>query len=121
MKTIVIADDAQFMRMMIRKIVTDAFGNNIQIIEAVNGKDAFEKYKLFHPDVVTMDITMPECSGLEGLNLIKEYDPDANIIMITAMGQQSMVLNAIQGGAKDFIVKPFKNDAIIEKLTPYIV
>ncbi|MGI6491275.1 MAG: response regulator [Peptococcaceae bacterium] len=113
-KTILIVDDAAFMRMMIKNIVTK---NGYEVVgEAENGHVALELYKQKKPDLVTMDITMPEMSGIEGVKAIRSYDPNANIIMCSAMGQQSMVMEAIQAGAKDFIVKPFQQDRILQAI-----
>jgi len=114
MASILIVDDAAFMRMMIKDILTK---NNYQIVgEAANGIEAVEKYKELKPDLVTMDITMPEKDGIEALKEIKQLDPNAKVIMCSAMGQQSMVIDAIQSGAKDFIVKPFQADRVLEAI-----
>lgn len=113
-KRILIADDASFMRMMLKDIlVKGGFG---VCGEAGNGSEALIKYKELKPDLVTMDITMPEMDGISGLKKIIEFDRDANIIMCSAMGQQAMVIEAIQGGAKDFIVKPFQADRVLESI-----
>ena len=111
-KSILICDDAAFMRMMIKDILT----KNGYIIagEAENGIKAVEKYKEVQPDLVLMDITMPELDGIGALKQIKELDPNASVIMCSAMGQQAMVVEAIQSGAKDFIVKPFQADRVLE-------
>lgn len=111
-KNILIVDDAAFMRMMIKDILTKN-GYNV-IGEAENGAKAFEKYNELKPDLVLMDITMPEVDGIAALKKIKGADPNALIIMCSAMGQQAMVIEAIQGGAKDFIVKPFQPDRVLE-------
>jgi len=109
---ILIVDDAAFMRMMIKDILTK---NGYHVVgEAQDGRQAVEKYKELQPDLVTMDITMPEMDGIQALKLIREYDPNAKVIMCSAMGQQAMVIDAIQAGAKDFIVKPFQADRVIE-------
>jgi len=109
---ILIVDDAAFMRMMIKDILTK---NGYQIVgEAENGKVALEKYQELTPDLTTMDITMPEMDGINAVKEIKKVDPRANIIMCSAMGQQAMVIDAIQAGAKDFIVKPFQPDRVME-------
>lgn len=111
-KKILIVDDAAFMRMMIKDILTK---NGYEISgEAENGLKAVEKYKEDKPDLVIMDITMPEMDGIEAVKKIKDLDPNANIIMCSAMGQQAMVIEAIQAGAKDFVVKPFQADRVIE-------
>ena len=111
-KNILIVDDAAFMRMMIKDILTKN-GYNV-VGEAENGMKAFEKYNELHPDLVLMDITMPELDGIGALKKIKGADPNALIIMCSAMGQQAMVIESIQAGAKDFIVKPFQADRVIE-------
>ncbi|WAA10725.1 response regulator [Fervidibacillus albus] len=111
---ILIVDDAAFMRMMIKDILVK---NGYEVVgEAQDGKQAVEKFKELQPDLVTMDITMPEMDGIEALKNIQEIDPNAKIIMCSAMGQQAMVIDAIQAGAKDFIVKPFQADRVIEAI-----
>ena len=111
-KNILICDDAAFMRMMIKDILTKN-GYNI-VGEAENGAKAVEKYAELKPDLVLMDITMPEMDGIEALKKIKAADANASIIMCSAMGQQAMVIEFIQSGAKDFIVKPFQADRVLE-------
>ncbi len=111
-KNILIVDDAAFMRMMIKDILTKN-GYNV-VGEAENGMKAFEKYNELKPDLVLMDITMPELDGIGALKKIKGADPNALIIMCSAMGQQAMVIESIQAGAKDFIVKPFQADRVLE-------
>ena len=111
-KNILICDDAAFMRMMIKDILTKN-GYNV-VGEAENGVIAVEKYTETHPDLVLMDITMPEMDGINALKKIKEKDPGASVIMCSAMGQQAMVIESIQAGAKDFIVKPFQADRVLE-------
>ena len=111
-KNVLICDDAAFMRMMIKDILSKN-GYNIAG-EAENGLKAIEKYNELKPDLVLMDITMPEMDGIEALKKIKEADPKATIIMCSAMGQQAMVIEAIQSGAKDFIVKPFQPERVLE-------
>lgn len=111
-KNILICDDAAFMRMMIKDILTKN-GYNVAG-EAENGARAVEKYNELHPDLVLMDITMPEMDGIQALKKIKEGDASAKVIMCSAMGQQAMVIEAIQSGAKDFIVKPFQADRVLE-------
>lgn len=111
---ILIVDDAAFMRMMIRDILSK---NGYEVVgEANDGAQAIEKFKELHPDLVTMDITMPEMDGIIALKEIKKLDPNAKVIMCSAMGQQAMVIDAIQAGAKDFIVKPFQADRVIEAI-----
>lgn len=113
-KRILVVDDAAFMRMMIKNILSK---NGYEIVgEAENGQVAIELYKKLKPDLVTMDITMPEMNGIDGVKAIREFDPNANIIMCSAMGQQAMVMEAIQAGAKDFIVKPFQQDRILQAI-----
>ena len=107
-----ICDDAAFMRMMIKDILTKN-GYNVAG-EAENGLSGVEKYKELNPDLVLMDITMPEMDGIQALREIKKVDPNASVIMCSAMGQQAMVIESIQAGAKDFIVKPFQADRVIE-------
>ena len=111
-KNILVCDDAAFMRMMIKDILTKN-GYNIAG-EAENGKKAVEKYNETKPDLVLMDITMPEMDGIQALKAIKQMDPGASVIMCSAMGQQAMVIEAIQSGAKDFIVKPFQAERVLE-------
>ena len=111
-KSILICDDAAFMRMMIKGILGK--GGYDVAGEAENGLKAVEKYKELSPDLVLMDITMPEMDGIQAVREIKKIDPNAKIIMCSAMGQESMVMEAIQLGALDFIVKPFKADRIIQ-------
>lgn len=111
-KNILVCDDAAFMRMMIKDILTKN-GYNIAG-EAENGAKAVEKYAELKPDLVLMDITMPEMDGIQALKKIKAADANASVIMCSAMGQQAMVIESIQSGAKDFIVKPFQADRVIE-------
>jgi two-component system chemotaxis response regulator CheY len=111
---ILVVDDAAFMRMMIKDILSK---NGFEVVgEAHDGAQAIEKYKELKPDLVTMDITMPEVDGIAALKQIKSMDPTAKVIMCSAMGQQAMVIDAIQAGAKDFIVKPFQADRVIEAI-----
>jgi two-component system chemotaxis response regulator CheY len=111
---ILIVDDAAFMRMMVRDILTK---NGYEVCgEANDGLQAIEKFKEVKPDLVTMDITMPEMDGIAALKEIKKLDPNAKVIMCSAMGQQGMVIDAIQAGAKDFIVKPFQPDRVLEAI-----
>jgi two-component system chemotaxis response regulator CheY len=111
---ILIVDDAAFMRMMIRDILTK---NGFEVCgEANDGVQAIEKFKELRPDLITMDITMPEMDGIQALKEIKKIDANAKVIMCSAMGQQAMVIDAIQAGAKDFIVKPFQADRVIEAI-----
>lgn len=114
MAGIMIVDDAAFMRMMLKDILTK--GGHEVVGEAENGLRAIEKYKEVLPDLVLMDITMPELDGIGAVKRIKTVDPNAKIIMCSAMGQQAMVLESIQAGARDFIVKPFQPDRILEAI-----
>lgn len=119
MINILIVDDAAFMRIMTKDIL-EKNGFNV-IGQASNGLEAVELYKKEKPDIVTMDITMPKVDGIEAVKLIKEYDNEAKIIMCSAMGQQAMVMYAIRAGAKDFIVKPFQADRVIEAINKVIL
>lgn len=111
-KGILIVDDASFMRMMIRDILTK---NGYEVVgEAENGVVAVEKYKELSPELVIMDITMPEMDGIQAVKKIRSINPNAKIIMCSAMGQQAMVIEAIQAGARDFVVKPFQHERVIE-------
>lgn len=114
-QTVLIVDDAAFMRMMIKDILTK---NGYEIVgEAEDGETAIKKFTEVKPDLVTMDITMPEMDGITAVKKIIEIDSQAKIIMCSAMGQQAMVVDAIQAGAKDFIVKPFQPDRVIEAVS----
>lgn len=111
-KNILVCDDAAFMRMMIKDILSK---NGYTVVgEAENGAKAVEKYNELKPDLVLMDITMPEMDGIQALKKIKSTDAAAAVIMCSAMGQQAMVIESIQSGAKDFIVKPFQADRVLE-------
>ena len=114
-KKILLVDDAAFMRKMIR----DTLEKNgyTDVHEAVDGADAVVKYDELKPDLVVMDITMPNMDGLEALKTIRGKDGSANIVMCSAMGQESMVMDAVRSGAKDFIVKPFKPDRVLKTVT----
>ena len=113
--SVLIVDDAAFMRMMIKDILEK--NGYVVVGEAENGQEAVEKYKELEPNLVTMDITMPEMDGIQSLKEIKAIDPNSIVIMCSAMGQQAMVIDAIQAGAKDFIVKPFQADRVMEAVT----
>ncbi|HBY20885.1 MAG: two-component system response regulator [Clostridiales bacterium GWE2_32_10] len=111
-RNILVVDDAAFMRMMVKDILVK---NGYEVVgEAENGLRAVERYKETEPDLVIMDITMPEMDGIEAVKQIKKINNAAKIIMCSAMGQQGMVIESIQAGARDFIVKPFQADRIIE-------
>lgn len=115
---ILLVDDAAFMRMMLKDILTK---NGYQVVgEAENGLKAVDKYRELMPDLALMDITMPEMDGLQALKKIKSEWPDAKIVMCSAMGQQAMVIDAIQSGARDFIVKPFQPDRVLEAVRKVI-
>lgn len=114
MKKVLIVDDAAFMRAAIKTILER---NGFEVVgEAENGAIGVRKYQELRPDIVTMDITMPEMTGLEALKHIRSFDPDAKVIMITAMGQERLVKEAILSGAKSFIVKPFKEEHVVQTL-----
>ncbi|MHA2296263.1 MAG: response regulator [Candidatus Hodarchaeales archaeon] len=110
MPKILIADDSLFMRKLIGKILTDR-GHTV-IGEANNGKDAVEKYAKLRPDLVTMDIVMPGMNGLAALKKIIQLDPQAKVIMVTALGQEPLAIEAVKNGASEFVVKPFKVDQV---------
>lgn len=117
-KKILIVDDAAFMRMMLKNILTQ---NGYEVAgEASNGLEAVALYKELKPDLVTMDITMPEMDGITAVKEIKKIDPEAKIIMCSAMGQQAMVIESIQAGARDFVVKPFQPDRVLEAVKKVI-
>ncbi len=111
-KRILITDDALFMRVTLKNILSH-HGYDV-VGEAVNGAEAVRLYNELKPDLVTMDITMPEMDGLAALKAIRAKDPNAKVVMVTAMGQKAMVVEALQNGAKDFIVKPFQAERVIE-------
>lgn len=113
MAKILVVDDAEFLRVRISKMLV---GDGYEVIEAENGLLALNAYKAQKPDVVLMDITMPEMDGLTALREILAVDSGAKVIMLTALGQESVVLEAIKSGAKDFIVKPFERDRVIGAL-----
>lgn len=112
-RSVLVVDDAAFMRMMIRNILT---GDGYVVHEAVNGRDAVEKYGSIRPDLVTMDITMPEMDGLEAIRRIRQQDPDARVLVVSAMGQQQLIVEALESGALDFVVKPFQPAKVLEKV-----
>ena len=114
---VLIVDDAMFMRNMIAEIFTGKKYNEEEyevVAEAENGVEAVEKYKAHKPDIVTMDIVMPEMTGIEALKEIMVMDPGANVIMCSALGQDSLVMEALDAGAKDFIVKPFQPEKVLD-------
>jgi len=112
MAKIMVVDDAAFLRAMLKDILIKA-GHEI-VSEAGNGKEAIERYKTFRPDLVTMDITMPVMEGVEAVKEIRKLDPKANIVMCSAVGQRNLIIEAIQNGAKDFIIKPFHTSRVLE-------
>ena len=111
MSSVLIVDDAAFMRLNLKNILK---GDYEIAGEAEDGEDAVGKYQDLNPDIVTMDITMPNMDGLEAIKAIMDIDPDAKIIVCSAMGQQKMVVKAVELGAQDFIVKPFNEDRVLE-------
>lgn len=118
MARILIADDAAFMRMILKNLLVE--GGHEVVGEAANGREAVELYDSKLPDVVTMDITMPEMDGLEALAILKRNHPDSKVIMCSAMGQQNIVIQAIQTGAKSFIVKPFEKGKVLEEISKLV-
>jgi two-component system chemotaxis response regulator CheY len=118
MAKILLVDDAAFMR----KVIKDTLSKSgyTELFEAVDGADAVEKFDEIKPDLVIMDITMPNMDGLEALKTIRAKDPNANVVMCSAMGQETMVIDAVRSGAKDFIVKPFKAERVLKTVTTII-
>jgi two-component system, chemotaxis family, chemotaxis protein CheY len=114
MARILIVDDAEFLRMRISKMLV---AEGYEVLEAENGLMAVEKYKTEKPDAVLMDITMPEMDGLTALKEIKAFDAKAKVVMLTALGQESVVLEAIKSGARDFVVKPFERERVMSAIT----
>jgi two-component system, chemotaxis family, chemotaxis protein CheY len=110
MAKILVVDDAEFLRVRISKMLS---GEGHEILEAENGLVALNTYKQAHPDLVLMDITMPEMDGLTALKEIRSHDPKARVVMLTALGQESVVLEAIKSGARDFVVKPFERERVL--------
>ena len=115
MAKILTVDDAAFMRKVIKDTLSKA--GYSEIFEAEDGAQAVDKYNEIKPDLVLMDITMPNMDGLEALKAIRAKDSSANVVMCSAMGQESMVMDAVRSGAKDFIVKPFKPDRVLKTVT----
>ena len=113
MPTILVAEDAQFMRMRINKLLSE---HNYNVVEAKDGAEAIEMYCQIKPDAVLMDFAMPGTNGLTALSKIRQFDPQAKIIMLTALGQQAIVLRAMQSGAKDFLTKPYDSDQLLTVL-----
>ena len=115
MKRVLVVDDAAFMRLSLK---TTLEKNGYEVVgEAENGVKAIEMYKMFNPEIVTMDITMPDMDGVEALAEIIKFDPRANVIMLSAMGQEGKIRDAVLNGAKGFIVKPFKEEYLIKSLS----
>ena len=114
MANILIVDDSEVIRMQLSDIIETTEHKVIGV--ASNGEMGFKLYQKLKPDLVTMDITMPVVSGLEGLKLIREYDTNAKVIMITAMGQKQIILETVKNGAKDYIIKPFQRDRVVETI-----
>ena len=116
-KKILLVDDAKFMREMIKSILTQNGYSAEDVFQAEDGADGVAKFNELTPDLVLMDITMPNMDGLEALKTIRSQHPGATIVMCSAMGQEAMVMDAIRSGAKDFIVKPFKPDRVLKTVT----
>src|SRR5436305_14662764 len=114
-QTVLICDDAIFMRTMVGDILTQA-GFDV-VGEAETGTQAVERYQDLRPDLVTMDIVMPDMGGIDAVREIVKLDPEAKVLMCSAMGQQALVVEAIQAGAKDFVVKPFQPSRVLEAVT----
>jgi two-component system, chemotaxis family, chemotaxis protein CheY len=114
MAKILIVDDAEFLRVRITKMLS---GDGFVVYEAENGAKAVDTYKAIRPDIVLMDITMPEMDGLTALKHIRAFDPQARVVMLTALGQESVVLEAVKSGARDFVVKPFERDRVMSAIT----
>jgi len=113
MAKILIVDDAEFLRVRLTKMLG---AEGFQVFQAENGLKAVEVYKQIHPDVILMDVTMPEMDGLTALKEIVGFDSKARVIMLTALGQESVVLEAVKSGARDFIVKPFEHDRVMKAI-----
>jgi len=113
MTKVLVVDDAEFLRVRITKMLV---GEGYEVNEAENGAKALELYQQIKPDVVLMDITMPEMDGLTALKSIKAIDSNARIIMLTALGQESVVMEAVKAGAKDFVVKPYDSDRVLSAI-----
>jgi two-component system chemotaxis response regulator CheY len=113
MQKIMVADDAQFMRMRLAKLLVE---HGYEVVEAEDGEQAVDVYRVSNPSAVLLDITMPNKDGLEALNEIRQFDPHAKVIMLTALGQQAVVLQAMQAGARDFVMKPFDAQRIMKAL-----
>lgn len=117
MPTVLVVDDAAFMRMRAGKLLTQ---HGYQVLEAENGLDALNMYMQHKPDLVLMDITMPVMDGITALKEIRQADPQAKVVMLSAMGQQSMVIESIKAGARDFVVKPYEPDNVMASVRKLI-
>ena len=117
MAKILVVDDAAFMRMRCSKLLTE---NGHEVIEAGTGREAVDQYKNTSPDAVLLDVTMPDMDGLSALKEIRAHDSEAKVAMVTAMGQQSIVMEALQAGAKDFVVKPFDADRVLAAINKLV-
>ena len=118
MATILIVDDAEFLRMRISKMLTN---NGYTVLQADNGISAVSTYKAARPDIVLMDITMPEMDGLTALKEIKAADPLARVVMLTALGQESVMVEAVKSGAQDFVVKPFEPERVLDTINRVLI
>lgn len=118
MGKVLVVDDAAFQRMRMTKLLQD---NGHDVVEAGNGQEAVVRFGEEKPSLVLMDITMPIMDGIEATAAIKEQDPDANIVMVSALGQQSMVMAAVKAGARDFIVKPYQPQQVMDLVSRYVV
>ena len=114
---ILIVDDSSFMRMIIKKYL-EGF-KDVQVIEGANGKEAVEKFRSEHPDLIFLDIIMPEINGIEALKQIKSFDRNANVVMISSVGQNKMMEEAIKAGAARYITKPFRYEEIVEVVNQF--
>jgi len=117
MPKILLVDDAAFMRMRCSKLLTE---HGYEVAEAENGQEAIAMYQSYRPDLVLMDITMPVMDGITATREIKNIDADAKVVMVSALGQQTMVIEAIKAGAKDFVVKPFEPDKILSTVRKFV-
>lgn len=117
MPKILLVDDAAFMRMRSAKLLTE---HGYEVAEAENGQEAVAKYQSWNPDLVLMDITMPVMDGITATRQIKSIDPNAKVVMVSALGQQTMVIEAIKAGARDFVVKPFEPEKILATVRKFV-
>lgn len=117
MPKILVVDDAAFMRLRVAKLLTE---NGYEVLEAGDGQEGLDLYKNNKPDLVLMDITMPVMDGITAVQEIKKHDPNAVIVMCSALGQQTMVMNSVKAGAKDFIVKPYQPEKILDTIKRFI-